>query len=528
VAEPTSRVVALRPAPQAPFLPLDAGDGAALADAPAGLASALTHQLRLWLRLINLLAAATTYVFIAFVVPLPGGVPLAGDRIVDLVVTVAAVGVCWLMCEAWERRTFAPVRRWLDERREPTSDEVTRTLRLPVYTTGHALAVWTAGGLGVGVLDAVIGRSVVGAVLGAAMIVLGGLVASAVSYFAAELIMRPAIAAALRHNPPERPVLPGIATRIYLAWEFGTAVAVGGAVVVAIAYLAGAGISAQRMAATVIFLGAVASTVGLATLLAATRSVADPVRAVRKAMARVEAGETDVAVPVDDGSEVGLLQAGFNRMVAGLRERDRVRDLFGRHVGEEVARSALDRGLGLGGELRGAAVMFVDVIGSTSFAATSNPRDVVRSLNRFFAVVVEVVTLHGGWVNKFEGDAALCVFGAPTDHPESAGAALASAREIQRRLEGDSGGLKAGIGLSCGTVVAGNIGAARRFEYTVIGDPVNEAARLTELAKNNPSRILASEAIVRRAREEEARRWELREPVQLRGRREPTRVAVPA
>ena len=58
----------------------------------------------------------------------------------------------------------------------------------------------------------------------------------------------------------------------------------------------------------------------------------------RSAMRRVEAGDTDVSVPVDDGSEVGLLQAGFNRMVAGLRERDRVRDLFGRHVGEVVAR----------------------------------------------------------------------------------------------------------------------------------------------------------------------------------------------
>jgi adenylate cyclase len=214
-------------------------------------------------------------------------------------------------------------------------------------------------------------------------------------------------------------------------------------------------------------------------------------------------------------------------MVAGLRERDRVQDLFGRHVGEEVARSAMDRGLELGGELRDAAVMFVDVVGSTSFAATRNPREVVRALNSFFAVVVEVVTLHGGWVNKFEGDAALCVFGAPTDHPESAGAALACARELRRRMGGEASELKGAIGLSSGTVVAGNIGAARRFEYTVIGDPVNEAARLTELAKARPSRILASEAIVCRAREEEARRWELGDPIHLRGRSEPTRVAAP-
>src|SRR5437763_594641 len=486
------------------------------------------RQLRRSLRLINLLSAAVTYVFIVYVVPLPGGIPLAGNRGTDLIVTLIAVGLCWAVCESWGRYMFVPVRRWLEEERDPTEAELARTLRVPLREASHALVVWSAGGIGLGALDGALTGSAIGGVLNAVMVILGGLVASAMSYLAAEWIMRPAIAAALRYAPPERPVLPGIATRIYLAWEFGTAVAVGGAVVVAIAFLAGAGISPRRMAATVIFLGVVALTVGLVTLLAATRSVADPVRAVRRAMARVEAGESEITVPVNDGSEVGLLQAGFNRMVAGLRERDRVRDLFGRHVGEEVARSALDRGLELGGELRDAAVLFVDVVGSTSFAATRNPREVVRALNCFFAVVVEVVTLHGGWVNKFEGDAALCVFGSPTDHPESAGAALACARELRRRLSSEPTGLEAAIGLSSGAVVAGNIGAARRYEYTVIGDPVNEAARLTELAKTKPSRMLASETIVRRARDEEARRWQLGEPVHLRGRSEPTRVAAPA
>jgi adenylate cyclase len=378
------------------------------------------------------------------------------------------------------------------------------------------------------VFETAAGGPVAAGVLVALTVMLGGLVASAMSYLATELIMRPAIAIALGYDPPDRPLLPGIATRMYLAWEFGTAVAVGGAVVVAIAFLSGAGISAERMAATVIFLGAVALTVGLVTLLAATQSVAGPIRALRRAMARVEAGETEIAVPVNDGSEVGLLQAGFNRMVAGLHERDRMRDLFGRHVGEEVARSALGRGLELGGELRDAAVLFVDVVGSTAFAASRNPKAVVRTLNAFFGTVVEVVTLHGGWVNKFEGDAALCVFGAPTDHPDAAGAAMASAREIQRRLRNGLVGVDAAIGLSYGAVVAGNIGAAQRFEYTLIGDPVNEAARLTELAKARPSRILASEPIVRRARASEAGRWDVGEQVQLRGRSEATRVATPA
>jgi adenylate cyclase len=323
-------------------------------------------------------------------------------------------------------------------------------------------------------------------------------------------------------------VVPGIGTRIYLAWEFGTAVAVGGTVVVAIAYLAGAGMSPNRMAATVIFLGVFALTVGLGTLLVAIRSVADPVSAMRGAMRRVEQGDTDVSVPVDDGSEVGLLQAGFNRMVAGLRERDRVRDLFGRHVGEEVARSALGSDAEMGGELRDAAILFVDIVGSTEFAAGRDPREVVETLNRFFGIVVEVVTLHGGWVNKFEGDAALCVFGAPTEHPDASTAALAAARSLSQRLSLELDGIAAAVGLSAGTVVAGNIGAAQRYEYTVIGDAVNEAARLTELAKSRPARVVASDSILRRASDVEARRWSVGEPVVLRGRVAATRVATPA
>ena len=141
-------------------------------------------------------------------------------------------------------------------------------------------------------------------------------------------------------------------------------------------------------------------------------------------------------VAVSDGSEVGLLQAGFNRMVAGLEERERLRDLFGRQVGEDVARRALERGVELGGEERDVAVLFVDLVGSTQLAAERPPAEVVALLNAFFGAVVAVVGAHGGAVNKFEGDAALCVFGAPLARDDArrrrarrrAGAARAAAR----------------------------------------------------------------------------------------------------
>src|SRR3989440_9391162 len=175
----------------------------------------------------------------------------------------------------------------------------------------------------------------------------------------------------------------------------------------------------------------------------------------RNALAQVEEGRTDVAVEVDEAGEVGLLQAGFNQMVVGLREREQLQDLFGRHVGEDVARQALEAGVELRGEVREAAVVFVDVVGSTSLAAEMPPEDVVRRLNSFFTLVLEVVHEYGGWVNKFEGDAALCVFGVPTATSDPAGRALATARALARRLHADSP-LEAGVGVSAGEVVAGD------------------------------------------------------------------------
>jgi adenylate cyclase len=523
--EPTAPVVPLRPpvAGDARPAPMERTTRAETGD----LASSISRRMAVVMPIINMSCAVITYVFLVYVVPLPGKAPPSQGKPAALIASTVGFGICWIVCQTWGMRVARPVLMWLQRGGEPHAAERARAVRLPLYEARNTLVVWVLGGAGYGAADVAVGGSPAAGVLIVVMVALGGLSASALSYLAAEWVLRPAIALALRSDPPDRPSLPGIGTRLYLAWEFGTAVAVCGAVVVAIAYLAGGGMSPRRMAATVIFLGGIALTVGLVTLLATIRSIADPLRAVRRAMARVESGDTDVTMPVDDGGEVGMLQAGFNRMLAGLRERDRVRDLFGRHVGEEVARSALRSGLELGGELRDAAVLFVDLIGSTAFVAESNPREVVDTLNRFFGIVVDVVTTYGGWVNKFEGDAALCVFGAPSEHPKAAAAALAAARELHRRLDREVNGLEAAIGLSAGRVVAGNIGAAQRYEYTVIGDAVNEAARLTELAKADPSRLLASEEIVRRAGEHELERWRLGDPLLLRGRSSVTRVAAP-
>ena len=125
--------------------------------------------------------------------------------------------------------------------------------------------------------------------------------------------------------------------------------------------------------ASLVFLISTGVLTGGLVIYAAARSVADPIDAVHGGAHRVRSDDLDVEVAVDDGGEIGLLQSGFNRMVAGLRERRTLHDLFGRHVGPDVARQALEKGVALGGERREVSVLFVDIVASTGLARAGRP-----------------------------------------------------------------------------------------------------------------------------------------------------------
>jgi adenylate cyclase len=474
----------------------------------------------------NLAGAVVVFVLAGFVLPKPDLAEADTILLVNLVAAAAYLVVAGLVGTVWGLGRWRSTRRWLMEDREPSEAERRKTLRVPLRQLHVNGVLWLVAVVGFSALNAA--WSWLLGVIVAATTLLGGVTTCAAAYLLAERIMRAASARALASGMPDRPVLPGVTPRALLAWLLGSGVPLVGLSAVAIVTLAGEDVTEQELAITALALGGVAIVVGLTITWQAARAVADPVRSVRSGIQRVEAGEFDATVPVFDGSDLGLLQAGFNRMSEGLREREELRDLFGRHVGEDVARAALDRGIELGGEELEVAVLFVDIIGSTSFASERPPQEVVSVLNEFFGVVVEVVEDHGGLVNKFEGDAALAVFGAPLPLDDPAGCALGAARELSRRLASDVDGLAAGIGVSAGRAVAGNIGSESRFEYTVIGDPVNEAARLCELAKEADGHVLASAGALERAREDEARHWREGDEVQLRGRSEETRLATPA
>jgi adenylate cyclase len=319
---------------------------------------------------------------------------------------------------------------------------------------------------------------------------------------------------------------PGVRARLILMWTICSALP-GGGIVLLVVLRANHWIIQDDapIEVPVMVLALVAVILGLRAMILVSASISDPVHEVADAMAEVEHGRIDHKIDVYERSELGELQMGFNRMVAGLRERDRLRDLFGRHVGTEVVRRAVEEHESTAGDEREAAILFIDLVASTQLAATREPHEVAQVLNDFFRIVVAQVDRHNGLVNKFQGDAALAVFGAPLRVDDPAAAALATARVLGdelRRLPVDFG-----IGVSAGPVFAGNIGAENRYEYTVVGDAVNEAARLADRAKESDGRVLCSGAAIDRADETERRLWAAQGSELLRGRSTPTEMSAP-
>jgi adenylate cyclase len=350
---------------------------------------------------------------------------------------------------------------------------------------------------------------------------------SASCYLFTEFALRPIAAQALQAGPPPKRLATGIMGRTMAVWALGSGVPVLGILLAALFALTMKNLTPTEFAFAVVILAVFALVFGFILMLIVSWLTASPIRILRRALNQVEQGDLDTNLVVFDGTELGQLQRGFNSMVHGLRERERVRDLFGRHVGREVAALAEQEQPELGGEERYAAVIFVDVIGSTQLVSSRPAVEVVALLNRFFAVIVEEVDRHHGMVNKFEGDAVLAVFGAPVSLPSPDGDALAAARAIANRMRGEVPELQAGIGVAAGMVVAGNVGAQQRFEYTVIGGPVNEAARLCELSKSVPDHLVAASGMLSKAGKAEAAQWVLGDTVTLRGMSAPTQLALP-
>jgi class 3 adenylate cyclase len=250
---------------------------------------------------------------------------------------------------------------------------------------------------------------------------------------------------------------------------------------------------------SVVIAGALTLGVGVPlTMGAASWPMLRPIRDLADGTERVAAGDYSQRLPVVQDDDLGALAGSFNRMQAGLAERQRLQAAFGTYVDPALAARLLEQGDDVfTGERREVTVMFVDVRDFTPFAEANAAEDTVARLNALFEIVVPAVVDAGGHVNKFLGDGALAVFGAPNDLADHADAAVNAAVLIHRLVAERFGGeLRIGIGVNTGVVIAGTIGGGGKLEFTLIGDTVNVAARVEQLTKTTGDAILLTQQSV--------------------------------
>ena len=357
-------------------------------------------------------------------------------------------------------------------------------------------------------------------------VVFGGTAAASLSLLLTRRALRPIMLAATQ-GTEGLVVAPSVLTRLVGMWLLGS-----GLPCLAIAGLVltrSNGWIIQKTGSVempILVVTLVAILIGLPVMIMTSRSISDPVREVVDAMAQVERGKIDTVVGVYERSEIGRLQTGFNRMVAGIAERDRLRDLFGRHVGADVARRAIEEGTSLSGDVLEAAILFIDLVGLDDAGGEQAAARGGRGAQRLLP--------HRGQRRRRPPRAdqqipGRCRIGrlrgaAPRRFRVGRTGHRATLRhQLQQLPQVDFG-----IGVSAGPVFAGNIGAENRYEYTVVGDAVNEAARLADFAKTLDQRIVCSASAIDRAEAVERAHWASVGDTVLRGRSESTQIWTPA
>ncbi|MTD46601.1 HAMP domain-containing protein [Conexibacter sp. W3-3-2] len=272
----------------------------------------------------------------------------------------------------------------------------------------------------------------------------------------------------------------------------------------------------------------VAFTLSFELSLLLARSIVEPLSDLRAGADAVARGDLDVHVPVLGTDEAGALAMSFNRMVAGLRERERLHGALAAFVDPQLTDRVLAEGHELPGEEVEVSVLFLDIRGFTQFAERASAAEVVARLNDFYGVVVPELLAHGGHVNAFMGDGLLAVFGAPTPLPDHADRAVAAAlrvAELVRDRYGEE--LRIGVGVNSGPVVAGTIGGGGRVDFTVIGDPVNTAARVEEATRTTGDDVLLT-AGTRALLTRDHGPFVAREEIALKGKRDPVTLYAPS
>ncbi|MCB0729112.1 MAG: adenylate/guanylate cyclase domain-containing protein [Ignavibacteriae bacterium] len=224
------------------------------------------------------------------------------------------------------------------------------------------------------------------------------------------------------------------------------------------------------------------------------RSFTKPVYSLLKGIEKVKEGDYSTFIPVITEDEIGKLTNEFNTMVKGLKEREIIRDTFGKYVTKDVANVILDKKINTAGEERICTILVTDIANYTTITEASSPNEIVKMLNEYFTELVGIINKYKGVVNEFVGDSVFSMFNVPLDDPDHAIHAIKAGLKIEEitniRTFGNGRKLSTRIGINTGLVVAGNVGAEDRLKYSVVGDDVNIAARLEQLNKQYGTQLL--------------------------------------
>ncbi|HEY2811589.1 MAG TPA: adenylate/guanylate cyclase domain-containing protein [Rhabdochlamydiaceae bacterium] len=258
-----------------------------------------------------------------------------------------------------------------------------------------------------------------------------------------------------------------------------------------------------------------------------SKSVTAPIIQLAAAAKEVKEGRLDTAyipvLPAKKKDEIATLCQSFGEMVQGLKEKEKVKGILNKVVSQEIAQEILSGQVHLGGEEKRVSVLFADIRNFTGMTQSMQPHEVIDLLNTCMTKISACVDHQGGVIDKYVGDEAMALFGAPVAKEDNALCAIKSALEMlnvlkewnkERAAQGQRA-VEMGIGIHTGEVLAGNMGAENRLNYTVIGSNVNLAARICSAAKG--MEILISKETLEENNVKQSIHYEEMPPLTLKG-----------
>jgi class 3 adenylate cyclase len=220
-------------------------------------------------------------------------------------------------------------------------------------------------------------------------------------------------------------------------------------------------------------------------------SIRNPIGEMLTIVERVKNGDFTQRIKVLSNDEIGTLGDAGNNMIAGLAEREQIRDTFGKYVSPQIRDQILSGRIPLHGERQIATLLFSDLRNFTSYVEANEPEEVIKSMREYFTAMQAAIRNYDGLVLQYVGDEIEAVFGVPLKIDDHADRAAHAALDMRKNLEELNNKrallgktpFKHGIGIHTGPVLAGNTGSDDRLSYALIGDTVNLASRIEGLTK---------------------------------------------